>query len=173
MIKQYLEIGQIVATHGIKGELRVQPWCDNGEFVKGFNQLYLDKNGEKSMQVSLCRPHGNIVILKLDEINTVEMAMKYKGKVLYMKRSDANLSEDQFFVQELIGCQVFDADDETKKYGEITEVSQTGANDVWHIKGEDGKEYLIPSIPQVVIEVDVVAEKVLIRPLRGIFEDED
>lgn len=173
MIKQYLEIGQIVSTHGIKGEMRIQPWCDNGEFVKGFKTLYLDKNGEKSMKVQLCRPHGNIVILKLYEIDSVEQAMTYKGKILYMKRSDANLNDDQFFVQELIGCEVFDADDESKKYGKITEVSQTGANDVWHIKGEDEKEYLIPSIPPVVIDVDVVAEKVLIRPLRGIFEDED
>ncbi|MFI3141827.1 MAG: ribosome maturation factor RimM [Clostridia bacterium] len=173
MIINFLEIGQIVSTHGIKGEIRLQPWCDGGEFVKGFTTLYLDKQGEKPMKVTLCRPHGNIVIMKLEGIESVEDAMKYKGKTLYMKRSDADLDEGQYFVQELIGCEVFDADEATKMYGKITDVSQTGANDVWHILGDDGKEYLIPSIPPVVIDVDVVAEKVMIRPLRGIFEDED
>ena len=76
-------------------------------------------------------------------------------------------------MQELFGCRVIDADDEGKVYGTLTDVSETGANDVWHIKSDEGKEYLIPAIPPVVIDVDVAEGIIKIRPLRGIFDDED
>lgn len=171
MIKEYLEIGKITSTHGIKGEMRVQPWCDSPEFMKKFKTLYLDKNGEKPLKVS-CRPNGNMVIMKVDGIDTVEEASRYREKVLFMKRSEAKLPEGTWFIQELIDCTVIDADDENRTYGVISDVSQTGANDVWHIKKED-KEYLIPAIPSVVVSTDVVEGVVKIRPLKGIFEDEN
>lgn len=172
MIKPFLEIGKIVSVHGLKGEVRVQPWCDSGDFMKKFKTLYFDKNGQKEVKVISCRPHGNVVILKLDGVESPEAAQNLRNKVLYMNRKDANLSEGQFYIQDLIGCEVFDADDESKKYGKISQVSETGANDVWHIKSENGKEYLIPAIPIVVINTDVENERVLIRPLRGIFDEE-
>lgn len=172
MILDYLEIGQIVGTHGIRGELRINPWCDKPEFMKKFKTLYYDKKGEKPVEVISCRPHGNIVLLKLDGVETVEKASSLRNKVIYIKREDANLPKDRFFVQELIGCKVIDADDNQVVYGTISEVSQTGANDVWHIEN-CGKEYLIPAIPDVVIDTDVNNNIVSIRPLRGIFDDED
>lgn len=171
MIKEYLEIGKITSTHGIKGEMRVQPWCDSPEYMKKFKTLYLDKKGEKPLKVS-SRPNGNMVIMKVQGIDTVEEAARYREKVLYMKRSDANLPEGTWFIQELIDCKVIDADDESKQYGVISDISQTGANDVWHIK-KDGKEYLIPAIPPVVISTDVVEGIIKIRPLKGIFDDEN
>lgn len=172
MIIPFLEIGKIVSVHGLKGEVRVQPWCDSGEFMKKFKTLYYDKNGSKPINVVSCRPHGNVVIIKLEGTDTPEEAQALRGKILYMKRSDAKLSKGQYFIRELIGCTVYDADNKEKIYGKITDVSQTGANDVWHITDESGKEYLIPSIPIVVIETDVEKETVLIRPLKGIFDEE-
>lgn len=171
MIKDYLEIGKITSTHGIKGEMRVQPWCDNPEFMKKFKTLYLDKKGEKPLKVN-CRPNGNMVIMKAQGIDTIEEASRYREKVLFMKRSDAQLPEGTWFIQELIDCTVVDADDESKVYGMLSDVSETGANDVWHIK-QGEKEYLIPAIPSVVIETDVVGGTIKIRPLKGIFEDEN
>ena len=172
MIKEYLEIGKITSTHGIKGEMRVQPWCDSPEFMKKFKTLYLDKKGEKPLKVT-CRPNGNMVIMKVADIDTVEEASRYREKVLYMKRSDAKLPEGIWFIQELIDCTVVDADDESKVYGILSDVSETGANDVWHIKNSEGAEYLIPAIPDVVKDVDVVEGIIKISPLRGIFDDED
>ncbi len=171
MIKDYLEIGKITGTHGIRGEMRVQPWCDSPEFMKKFKTLYLDKKGEKAVKVS-CRPNGHMVIVKIDGIDTVEEASKYREKVLFMKRSDARLPEGKYFIQELVDCTVIDADNEEKCYGTLTDVSQTGANDVWHITNETG-EYLIPAIPPVVIDTDVEKGVIKIRPLRGIFDDEN
>ncbi len=173
MIKKFLEIGEIVGTHGIRGEMRVNPWCDSPEFVKNFKTLYYDSNGSCAAQVKSARPHGNIVLLTVDGIDTVEKAQKMRGKILYMKRSDAKLPEGTYFIAELKGCTVYDADCPEKVYGKLTDVSETGANDVWHITNDEGKEYLIPSIPSVVIETDVANDRIVIRPLKGIFDDED
>ena len=96
-----------------------------------------------------------------------------RGKVLYMRRADAHLPAGQYFISELIGCDVIDADDPAKRYGTLSDVSKTGANDVWHVRADDGKEYLLPAIPPVVIETDVAQNVVRIRPLKGIFDDAD
>ncbi len=169
----FLEIGRIVSTHGIKGEVRVDPWCDDPAFMKQFKPLYYDKKGARPVRVAACRPHGNIVILKLDGVDTVEAAAALRNKVLYMARADAKLPENHFFIQDLIGCRVFDADKPETQYGVLTEVSRTGANDVWHVTDDDGREYLLPAIPPVVIDTDIDAERILIRPLKGIFDDAD
>ncbi|MBQ3136593.1 MAG: 16S rRNA processing protein RimM [Clostridia bacterium] len=172
MIKEYLEIGKITSTHGIKGEMKVQPWCDSVDFMKKFRTLYLDKKGEKPLKVKI-RQGGNMAIMKIDGIDTPEEANKMRNRILYMKRSDAVLPEGFYFMQELFDCKVVDADDEDRLYGILSDVSETGANDVWHIKVDGGKEYLIPAIPSVVIDVDVAEGIIKIRPLRGIFDDED
>lgn len=171
MIKEYLELGQIVGTHGVRGELRFNPWADSPAFAASFKKLYTDPDGKNAVSVN-SRPHGNVVLMKMQGVDTVEAAAALRDKILYIKRSDASLPEGTWFIQELIGCEVSDADSE-KKYGTLSDVSETGANDVWHIRDENGKEYLLPAIKQVVIETDVAANRILIRPMKGIFEDAD
>lgn len=172
MIKDYLELGQIVGIHGIRGEMRINPWCDSPDFARGFKTVYFTADENNPVKVLACRPHGNIILMKLDGIDTVEKAEKLRNKVLYIRRADANLKDGVWFIEELIGCDVFDVDNNTL-YGKITDVSETGANDVWHITNDEGKEFLIPSIKEVVIEVDVKENFVRIRPLKGIFDDAD
>ncbi len=171
MKKRYIETGKIVGTHGIRGEVRVQPWADTPEFLTQFKTLYTDENGENSLKISSSRAHKNIVLMKIKGVDTIEQAETLRNKTLYLNREDITLNEGAYFQCDLFGCKVFDADT-NENLGEITDVSQTGANDVWHIK-KDGKEYLIPSIPDVVIDVDIDNEKVIIRPLKGIFDDEN
>lgn len=173
MIKEYLDIGQIVGTHGVRGEMRVNPRCDSPDFIKQFKTLYFDKKGEKSVRVISCRVHGNLALIKLEGVDTMEGATALRNKVLYMKRSDAKIPEGSYFIAELVDCKVVDADDESKAYGVLSDVSETGANDVWHIKADDGKEYLLPAIPPVVIDVNVETGIIKIRPLKGIFDNED
>ena len=171
MIKDYLEIGQIVSTHGIKGEVRLNPWCDGPEFVKRFKTLYCDNRGQKPLKVVACRPHGNVAVLKLEGVDTVEAARAMRNTVLYMKRADVNLPEGSWFISELIGCQVLDADDNTVCYGTIKDVDSGMANDIWYILTPDEKEVLIPTIKDVVIRCDVADNKAYIRPLRGLFDE--
>ena len=171
MLKQYLETGKITGTHGLRGEMRVQPWCDSPEFLTGFKTLYLDPQGKEPLHVLSLRPHGNMVLLRAEGVESIEMAERYRGRVIYLARADVALGEDCYFVQDLLGCRVFDADSGAE-YGEVTDVSKTGANDVWHIT-KQGTETLIPVIPDVVLRTDVEAGRIEIRPLKGMFSDAD
>ncbi|HZJ78792.1 MAG TPA: ribosome maturation factor RimM [Clostridia bacterium] len=173
MIKEYLELGRIVGTHGVKGELRVDPWCDSPDFFKPLKTLYFDNRGQKAVEIKSTRPHGKMVLLCLEGIDSIELAAALRGRVLFMRRSDAALEKGRYFISELIGCKVIDADNDKIEYGTISQVSATGANDVWHIVGKNNKEYLLPAIPMVIIDADVEKETVKIRPLKGIFDDED
>lgn len=171
MIKQYLETGEIVGTHGIRGEVRVNPWSDTPDFLCGFKTFYFDDKGKKSIKVKSSRVHGNVVLVKFEDCDTIETAEKMRGKILYINRKDANLPEGRSFVQDIIGCEVIDADTE-QSYGKVTDVITGIANDVWTIV-KDGKEYLLPAIDEVVIKKNLEDERIFIKPLKGIFDDED
>lgn len=170
MKKEFLEIGKFVGTHGVRGMVRIQPWSDDGAFLAQFKKFYLE-NGKTKIEMSKIAPHGNVVIAQIKGVNTIEDAEKLRGQVLYIKRDDARLPEGRYFVSEIIGANVFDADTNAL-LGTLTDVSPTGANDVWHIE-KDGKEYLVPAIPDVIVSVDINTDTVIIRPLKGIFDDED
>lgn len=170
MKKEFLEIGKFVGTHGVRGMVRIQPWSDDGEFLTQFKKFYLD-NGVTKIEMSKITPHGNVVIAAVKGVDSIEEAEKLREKVLYIKRDDAKLPDGRYFISEIIGAQVFDADSDAL-LGTLADVSPTGANDVWHIKrGET--EYLVPAIPDVIVNVDINNDVIKIRPLKGIFDDED
>ncbi|MCL2107180.1 MAG: ribosome maturation factor RimM [Oscillospiraceae bacterium] len=171
MIRDYLEIGTIVGTHGIKGELRVNPACDGPLFFRGFKTLYYDHRGERPVRVLAARAHKSLALLTLEGVDSLALAQAMRGRRLYFRRADAKLAQGQYFVAELLGCRVYDADNPALCYGEISNVSSAGrANDVWHIKPSAGPELLIPVIPDVVKEVDIEAGRIAITPLNGLFE---
>ena len=147
-VKKYLEAGKIVSVFGIKGEIKVQPWCDGPEFLCGFDTLYY-KSGTP-VEIERSRVAKNIVVMKVKGVDTVE-------------------DEGCYFVQDLIGLEVVDADS-GESYGKITDVSQTGANDVYHIADEKGNVKLIPAIPEVVAETDIEGGVMKITPLEGLFD---
>ena len=171
--KRFLEIGKITNVHGLHGEIKVYPWCDDAAFLCSFEELYLDKNGTKPVSVLDARIQQNLVIMKLQDCNTREQAEALKGSVLYMDREDVELEEGCYFIQDLIGLKVIDADS-GKIWGILTDVMQTGANDVYTIRNEEtGKEYLAPAIPEVVLETSLDEGFMKIRPLKGLFDDEN
>src|SRR5699024_2510549 len=98
-------------------------------------------------------------------------AQLLRNKILYMDRDDVELEEGSYFIQDLLGLQVVDFDRPEKVYGELVDVTQTGANDVYHIKGEDQKVVLIPAIPDVIQEIDLAQGIMKITPLKGLFEE--
>jgi 16S rRNA processing protein RimM len=171
MLKQFLEAGKIVGTHGVRGELRVDPWCDSAEFLKQFRTLYL-KKGEVPLKVVSSRVHKTQLLLALEGIDTIEKADTYRGKILYLNRDEAKIPEGRYFMADLIGLAVYDADTFVY-YGELTQILRTGANDVYQITSQGKKNYLIPAIAPIVREIDLEKGKMLIQPIKGIFDDED
>lgn len=173
MKKPYLEAGQIVGTHGVRGELKIQPWCDSAQFLCGFSVLYLDAAGRSPLKVQKLRPHKNIVLGVFDGINSVEQANALRGKTVYIDRADAALSEGTWFVQDLIGCKVIDIDTGAE-YGTLSEVIPGAhANDIWTVTDAAGKDILVPAIPSVVLETDVESGVIRIRPLQGLFDGKE
>lgn len=166
--KPYLEAGQIVGTHGVRGEMRVQPWCDSPEQLAGFRHLFWDAQGRQPVRFK-ARPHKNMVLLTLDGVTTVEAAAALRGRMLYVDRRDIRLPAGRYLVQDLIGLTVVDADT-GDAYGSITDVSQTGANPVYHMQTPRG-EVLIPAIPSVVIEIDTKKDILRLRPMKGLLDD--
>lgn len=169
MKKQYIEAGKIVGTHGLRGEVRIDPWCDSAEFLCGFKRLYYSDGTE--LRVKSARVHKNIAVVLFDGTSSIEQADMFRGKIVYINRDDAHLPEGTHFIQDLIGLRVTDYDD-GEYYGDITEVIKTGANDVYQVT-KNGRNYLVPVIPDVVIQKDIDGGEIKIKPLKGIFEDED
>lgn len=106
-MKQYLEIGKIVSVFGIKGEVKVEPWCDTPQLLCQFDILYY-KSGTP-VKIERARVHKNQVLLKIEGVDTPEEGVKLRGRVLYMDRADVELPEGVYFQQDLIGLEVSDS----------------------------------------------------------------
>lgn len=167
MKKEFLEAGKIVTTHGIRGEVKIMPYTDSPELLAEFDRLFIGKEHEEVM-IERSRVFKNTVIAKIEGIDTPEAAEKLRNKMLYIHRDDLELDDDTYFIQDLIGLEVRDADSQ-QVYGKIIDVMQTGANDVYVIKGND-REYLVPAIADVVVSTDIDGNIMTIRPLDGLFD---
>lgn len=170
MVKEFLEGGKIVGTHGVRGEMRVECWCDSPQFLAKFKTLYFD-NGAQAVKVQ-SRAHKNMVLMKMPQVDTIEKADTYRGKIVYIKRSDIKLEKGVHFVQDMIGLEVVDSD--TKKvYGKVKDVLRTGSNDVYEMEDENKKLFYIPAIPDIIDEIDIENNTLSITPMKGLFSDED
>lgn len=165
MKEMYLDAGKIVNTHGIRGEVRVYPLCDDAEFLTEFSRFFID--GEEVSVIS-SRVHKNQALIRLEDIDTIDKAETLVGKIIKIHRDDVELDEGQFFIEDLKGLHVFDADN-GKEYGVIVNIIQTGANDVFEVQGD--RTYLVPKIDSVVLDIDTQAGRVMIRPLEGLFDE--
>ncbi|MCL2077548.1 MAG: ribosome maturation factor RimM [Oscillospiraceae bacterium] len=167
-MEKYLEILEITKPHGLKGEMRAKYYCDDPYEPEQFDVLYL---GEEKMPVKLtsCRLSKNMLIIGLPGVDTVELAQKLTGKLIYIDRGDVELDQNVWFIKDLIGLEVFDADSGIK-YGAVEEILQNAPTDVYSIRTDEGKQLLFPSIPEVLIDVDLGERKILIKPLDGLFE---
>lgn len=167
-MKQYLEIGKIVNVHGLRGDVKVVAWCDDPALLCELDTLFLGK-AHRSIVITAARIHKGSVLMHIDGVNSPEDANALRGEILYIDRDMLVLDEDTYFIQDLIGLSVLDADT-GKEYGKLIDVLQTGANDVYEVKDASGKSVLIPAIPDVIVETDIVDGTMRIRPLEGLFD---
>ncbi len=169
MKKEYLEAGKIVNIHGIRGEVKIMPYCDSPELLCEFDRLFLGKS-LKEIYIQRSRVQKNMVICKIEGIDSPEQAEKLRNQMLYMHRDDLELDENTYFIQDLIGITVKDADT-GEIYGTIDDVLQTGANDVYSIKNGN-KNYLVPAIADVVVDTDIDSGIMTIRVPEGLFDED-
>lgn len=165
MPEQYLEVGKITNTHGIMGEVRVQPWADSPEFLCQFETLYVDKS-HWPIQVERARIHKNMVILKLQGVTDVPSALAMRNAILYIDRADARLPEGSFFLADLMGLEARDAQS-GQVLGKIDDILNLPANNVYVVRG-GAREILIPAVSQFIEETNVAGGYVRINMMEGL-----
>lgn len=168
-MKQFLEIGKLNNTHGIKGEMKMLLWCDGIDYLKQFEFLYLDDKGENQLRLLSARASKNTAIVRFDGVDSIEKAEKIKGKILYCDRSDAEIDEDANYIADLIGCRIVDTDTGTQ-YGKVCDVVNYGSCDIYDVF--DGEKHkLIPAIEDVVRDIDVENRLITIKNMKGLFDE--
>lgn len=168
MLKQYLEAGKLVNTHGVRGELCLEPWADSPEALLPVKHLWFDEGKTDAGLLSM-RPHKGRLLLTLRGIDTVEKADALRGRVLYLHRDELPLEPGTWFQQDLIGLTAVDGST-GKIYGTLRDVLSTGANDVYCIVDDAGKEYLFPAVPHMIRRIAPEEGLLELLPIPGIFD---
>ena len=165
MPEQYLEVGKVTNTHGIMGEVKVQPWADSPEFLCQFDTLYVD-SAHWPIKVERARVHKNMVIMKLEGVTDVPGALAMRNAILYIDRKDANLPEGSFFIADLMGLEARDAQS-GQVLGKIADVLNLPASNVYVIKGGE-REIMVPAVPQFIAETNIEEGFVRINMMEGL-----
>ena len=167
-MQKKLEIGQIVNTHGIKGEIKVTPFTNDITRFDDLKEVYVkSKKESKLYKVEGVRYHKNMVLIKLEGINTPEQADLLRNAYLEVDREHAvPLEEGTYYIVDLIGLEVYT--EEGKLLGKVDDIYNTGANDIYVIKDELGKQILLPAIRDVIKQIDMENRKMIVRLISGL-----
>lgn len=167
-MQEYFEIGQIVNTFGIKGEVKVNPFTDDIEQFERLKAILVEKN-KKLLEVEIenVRYQKHLVILKLKNIEDMNTAEKYKGCYIKIHRKDARkLPDGTYFIADIIGSEVIT--DDGQKLGKVDDIYNTGSNDIYVVKDELGKQILLPGIKDVILDIDIEKQVVTVHLLEGL-----
>jgi 16S rRNA processing protein RimM len=160
-MKEYVEAGRIVNTHGVKGEVKIEVWLDSPAFFKKFKRLYLDGEEKKILSA---REYKRFLIARLEGVDDLNAAMALKGRTVEVLRADAPLKKGEFFVQDIIGFTVIDEQGNT--VGVMTGAEETPASMLYVVKGET--EHLIPAVPAFILGVDADREQIRVHMIEGL-----
>ena len=170
-MQKYLEVGKIVNTFGVKGEVKVVPYTDDINRFSKLKNVYIVKisNMEK-VEIENVRYHKNMVILKFKNIDDMNSAELLKNHYLKIDRKDAiKLPKDTFFIADLIGLDVYT--DKGELLGKVDDIYSTGSNDIYVVKNESGKQILLPGIKDVLKDIDLDNEKIIVHIIKGLLEN--
>lgn len=165
-----LEVGKIINTHGLKGEVKIATWTDSPDVFEDIEYVIIkSKKVDMTLNVAGVKYQKNNIIVKFRELERIEDAEPLKNSVLYVPREMlGELPEGVYYIADLIGLEVFD--DEGHKIGVIADVFSTGANDIYDIKREGQKNLLLPVIDDVVLDVDIEGGKVTVHIMEGLLD---
>lgn len=165
-MENLLEIGQIVNTHGLRGDVKVMPWCDDPEIFHELAYVLIDGEEFEIQKSSL---HKNAVLLKLKGIDHINDAENYRNKVLTIPREElGELPEGTYYICDLLGCSVETVDG--RNLGKICDIIKTGSNDVYVVEDITKKQVLIPVIDEVIKSVSIDEKRIVIEPLKGLID---
>lgn len=156
------EIGKIVNTFGIKGEVKVTPYTDDIEQFKKIKSIYVNNT---LMQVQSAKFQKNVVILKLKDVDDMTAAENLRNSIIMVERSKKKLPENTYYIADLIGLDVYT--DEGTLLGKVKDIYNTGANDIYSIETES-KEVLLPAIKEVIKQIDIENKKIIVHILKGL-----
>lgn len=159
----FIEAGEIVNTHGVRGEIKMLPWLDSPEDMRGFTRCRI---GGKDYAITACRVQNTCDLLKLEGVDTVEAAQALRGKTVTLYRED--MDEDVIFAGDLIGMEVFS---QAERIGELTQVLDYPGNQVYVVKGE--KEYMLPAVKEFILSTDLDGNRMEVKLLEGMETDAD
>ena len=167
-MSSYLEIGQIVNTHGIKGMIKVKPFTDDIKEFEYFKKIYIEnKTGRKEYKIDEVKYHKDMVILKLNGIDRIEDAENLKNSYIIILREDAiPLKENEYYIVDLLGLEVYT--DEGILLGNLDDIYNTGSNDIYVVKDELGKQILLPAISDVIKKIDIENKRIIVHLLEGL-----
>lgn len=167
-MSSYLEIGQIVNTHGIKGMIKVKPFTDDIKEFEYFKKIYIEnKTGRKEYKIDEVKYHKDMVILKLNGIDRIEDAENLKNSYIIILREDAiPLKENEYYIVDLLGLEVYT--DEGILLGNLDDIYNTGSNDIYVVKDEFGKQILLPAISDVIKKIDIENKRIIVHLLEGL-----
>lgn len=159
-MNRFLDCGQVVNTHGLRGEVRVVPWTDSPDFLLQLSTLYIDGT---PIQVTSARVHKGSVIVKLKGTDSVESAMLLKGKTVQLSRTDAKLPKGAFFLADIVGLDV--VDEEGHRLGTLKEVLSPSHQQVYVVSGQ--REIMIPAVPEFILETNIEGRYIKVRLIEG------
>lgn len=166
--QSYIECGKVINTHGCFGGLKLESWCNTPKELTELRRLYLKKGAEyieyKVIKASVFK---QFVILTLDGVDTMDLALAMKGQTIYAKRKDFHLKKGEYFLADLIGLSVIDADT-NRVYGTLVETINRGASDIYVVKTENG-ERMIPAVAEFIDSVDI-EKGIFVRPIEGMLD---
>ena len=167
-MKEYLEVGQIVNTFGVKGFVKVNPFTDDITRFDELKKVYICKKSQmKEVEIEEVKYHKNMVLLKIKGIGDMNEAEKIKGSYLKIHRKDAiPLPEGTYFIADLIGLQVYT--DEGIQLGKVDDIYNNGSTDIYVVKDELGKQILLPGTKEVLKEINLEQEKIVVHLLKGL-----
>lgn len=168
MKQEYFEIGQIVNTFGIKGFVKIVPYTDDLERFEELESVFVVKNKELiDMQIEEVKYHKNLVLIKFKGIEDINMAEKYKGCYIKIKRENARkLPEGTYFIADLIGMDVYD--DKGNLLGKVDDIYNNKSHDIYVVKNDLGKQVLLPSTKEVIQNVDIDNGKIIVHLIDGL-----
>jgi 16S rRNA processing protein RimM len=167
MKEKYIECGKIINTHGCYGGLKLESWCDSPDVLASMKRIYIENGGEYTKyKVKKASVFKQFVLFELEGITDMDAALALKNTVVFADRADFKLEEGAYFIADIIGCDVIDADSGVK-YGTLSDIINRGASDLYVVKTENG-EVMVPIVDEFLDRVEV-GVAVYIRPIEGMF----